>query len=374
MRTKKLFSLIILLMLLVSPVAAVIYGDTADPENPEGTETEPEEEEVEPEEEETEPEEEETEEETEVETEDETEEEEDDEEGYDPLVLQALYENQEQIREQIMNLLHEHYGAFESLENVEDQIPSQIMNNIRHGDEAHDDVDNVKWSNPEAAANQIQRGMKHYANALKQIYQHNPDEELEGTEPQSEEEPEDEDLEVPDEEEIKEHKQKLMVQYQEDLADRIMEMTETMNQLMDQLGEEDQLKMFNAIDKTLRKLERIQERLSDGLVDEAVDLAEEAEEELEEAIQSMQDQQFAQMLRTMYRLEARIQKMEKVKNKDMEKGLDVEAEGLLIDELREALVQAKNDVLGGDLGGAEDVLGQASENAKGKNKDKEQTQ
>jgi hypothetical protein len=84
----------------------------------------------------------------------------------------------------------------------------------------------------------------------------------------------------------------------------------------------------------------------------------------------MQDQWFAQMLRTMYRLEARIQKMEKVKNKDMEKGLDVLAEGLLIDELREALVQARNDVLDGDLGGAESILGQASDNAKGKNKDK----
>jgi hypothetical protein len=213
--------------------------------------------------------------------------------------------------------------------------------------------------------------MKHYANALKQIYHYHPEEELGDTEPQSEE-PEtlDEDLEVPDEEEIEMHKMKLMMEYQEDLADRIMEMAETMNQLLDQMGEEDQQKMFNSIDKALKKLERIQERLNSGVVDEAVDLAEEAEEELEEALEGMEDRWFAQMLRTMYRLEARIQKMEKVKMKHMEKGLDVLAEGQLINELRDALEQAKNDVLGGDLGGAEDVLGQAVGKAKGKNKDK----
>lgn len=338
MRAKKYFSLFILLMLLVSPISAVIYGDTVE-ENPEETETELEGEEPELEEE-------------------------DEEESYSPKVLQTLYENQEEIREQIMNLLQNQYGAFESLENIEDQVPSQIMNSIRHGDKAHENVDNEKWSNPVAAANQIQRGMKQYANALKQFYHLHPDEELEELE--ETEALTDEELEVPDDEEINEHKTKLMVQYQEDLANRIMEMTETMNQIMDQLGEGDQLKMFNAMDNTLRKLERIRERLNDGVVDEAVDIAEEAEGELEEALQGMQDQQFAQMLRSMYRLEARIQKMEKVKNMHMEKGLDVEDEIQLIEELQEALMQARNDILDGDLGGAESILGKASENAKGK--------
>jgi ElaB/YqjD/DUF883 family membrane-anchored ribosome-binding protein len=356
MKSKKLFSLVILLILLISPISTIIYGDSTETENNDDTDPDLDEQVSEEETEE-----------TEEETEELLSENEDDEEDYNPKVLAALYENQEQILVEIKGLLENQFGPFGNLDEIEDQIPQEILNSIRHGDKAHEEVDNEKWSNPIAAANQITRGMKHYSNALKQFYKHYLNEELEATETQDIENPEE-----PEEEEIKEHKTKLMTQYQENLADRIQEMSETMNQIMNQLGEEDQQKMFNVIGKLLSKLERIQERLSDSVVEEAIDLAEEAEEELDEAFTGMENQQLAQMLRTMYKLEAQIQKMEKIKSKLMENGLNVENEEQIITQLREALEQAKQDIENGDVGGAEGILGQASENAKGKGNKKDQ--
>ena len=161
-----------------------------------------------------------------------------------------------------------------------------------------------------------------------------------------------------------------MLQYEENLANRVQEMTETMNQVMNQLGEQDRLRMFSVIENTLRKLERIRERIEQGMVEEAVDLAEEAEEGLEEAFSSMVNQRFASLLRTMYRLDAMIQKMEEIKEMHAMKGLDVGDELLLIGQLRDAIEEAKSGMELGDLNGAEGILGQASENAKGKGKGK----
>lgn len=367
MRTKKIVSLIVLIMLLASPMASIIYGDTEDPE--EEPETEPEEEEVPEEEEEETPEQEEEEppepeEEEELEDDEEEEELEEEGEGVDIEVLDQLYQNREQIQEQLRIHLMEEFGEFTSYEDLDGKVHQSIMNSLRHAEQAFEDVDNEKWSDPEASANQLQRGMKHFSNAMKQFSAF-----YYGEEEDDEEELEVE-VEVPDDDEIKQHKRKLMFQYQENFQNRIQEMTDSMNQIMNQLNEGDQQKATNAIMNTIRKLERIQARLDQGDIDEAIDEAEDAEDEFEEALSTMENQQLSLMLKTMYKLGAKIQLWENKMEKKQGEGMDFTEEQNLVNQLRMALEEAKNDIESGNYVDAEGTLNQASENAKGKGKGK----
>jgi ketosteroid isomerase-like protein len=324
MRSKKLLSLFILMVLLISPMTAIIYGD--EPE----VDPDPKEEDL-------------------LETEGEE------------MVTPRFYE---ELHSFLMG--EEGVDYLEGLiEDAGEDVSPSIKNNAKHMRQAFERAEQFKEDGKDnAATQQLHNSFVHYRNALRKLLQEYPElDEFEDVEVEIE-------VEEVDEEEVEEHKVKLMIQYEENLANRVQEMTETMNQIMDQLGEEDRLRMFSVIENTLRKLERIRERLEQGMVDEAVDIAEEAEEALEMAFSRMVNQQFASLLRTMYRLDAMIQRMEEIKNLHAEKGLDVGDELLLIGQLRNAMEEAKSDMELGDLNGAEGILGQASENAKGKGKGK----
>jgi hypothetical protein len=346
-------------MLLASPMTSIIYGDTVEPE--EEPEIEPEEEEAPEEEEEEAPEEEE---EDPPEPEEELEDEEEDEE-IDVEVLAQLYQNREQIEEQLRIHLMEEFGNFDSFDELEGKVHQSIMNSLKHAEQAFENVDAGKWSNPEASANQLQRGMKHYSNAMLQFSNYYYEEELED----EDEEPEVE-VEIPEEDEVNEHKMKLMFQYHEDFQNRVQEMTETMNQIMNQLSEGDQHRTTSAIMNTILKLERIQARLDQGEINEAIDEAEEAEEEFEEALSMMENQQLSLMLKTMYKMGAKIQQWENKMERRQEEGLDFTDVQDLVNQLRIALEDAQNDIEAGNYVNAEGILNQAFENAKGKGKGK----
>jgi Rad3-related DNA helicase len=196
------------------------------------------------------------------------------------------------------------------ISDTEEDFSPSILNNAKHMRQAFERAEQFKEDGKDnAATQQLHNSFVHYRNALRKLLKEYPElDEFEDVEVEIE-------VEEVDEEEVEEHKIKLMLQYEENLADRIQEMTETMNQIMDQLGEQDRLRMFSVIENTLRKLERIRGRLEEGMVEEAVELAEEAEEDLEEAFSSMVNQRFASMIRTMYKLDAMIQKMEEIKEK-----------------------------------------------------------
>ena len=105
-------------------------------------------------------------------------------------------------------------------------------------------------------------------------------------------------------------------------------------------------------------------------IDEAIDEAEEAEEEFEETLSSMENQQLSLMLKTMYKLGAKIQQWENKMEEKQEEGADFTDEQDLVNQLKIALEEAKNDIETGNYVDAEGTLNQASENAKGKGKDK----
>jgi hypothetical protein len=334
-------------------MCAVVISVKNEPEVEPDPEEEDPEEEIEPEEEETEeeiePEEEETEEEDLLET------------GGEELVTPRFYE-------ELHGFLTGGEGKDylgELIEDAGEEVSPSIKNSEKQMNQAFVRAEKFKEDGKESAATQqLHNSFVHYRNALRKLQRDFPEiGDFEDVEVEVE-------VEEVDEEIVKEHKTKLMLQYQENLANRVQEMTETMNQVMNQLGEQDRLRMFSVIENTLRKLERIQERLNEGLVEDAVDLAEEAEEELEDVFSSMVNQQFASMIRTMYKLDAMIRKMENIRNRHVEEGVDVEDMELLINELKDAVEQAKLDIDAGDFSGAEGILGQASENAKGKNKGK----
>ena len=200
-----------------------------------------------------------------------------------------------------------------------------------------------------AAANQIQRALKHYKNVLRMLYDEDPEalEELE-------EEPED--VEEPPEVEgnetaaIKGAKLKLMEQFEGNLQERISLFRETMENATDQLSEQDAQKIWDALERAEAKLERMQQRLNNSEVDEAIDEAEDAEDEIEEGLEGLEDKTAGQMLKTIYRLEAKLLKMENIRDRKAEKGLNVSGDDDDIDEAKGNLKGHKENWKGGKFG------------------------
>jgi hypothetical protein len=84
----------------------------------------------------------------------------------------------------------------------------------------------------------------------------------------------------------------------------------------------------------------------------------------------MENQQLSLMLKTMYKLGAKIQQWENKMQKKQQEGIDFANEQDLVNQLRIALEDAQNDIEAGNYVDAEGILNQASENAKGRGKGK----
>jgi len=91
----------------------------------------------------------------------------------------------------------------------------------------------------------------------------------------------------------------------------------------------------------------MQQRLNNSEVDEAIDEAEDAEDEIEEGLEGLEDKAAGQMLRTIYRLEAKLQRMENVRDRKAEKGLDFSGDDEDIDEAKGKLKEHKENWKGG---------------------------
>jgi tetratricopeptide (TPR) repeat protein len=190
-----------------------------------------------------------------------------------------------------------------------------------HGDDAVNKTGMLlEQANANAAAQQVKQAMKHYRNALRKAYKDNPEAlEESGNETDPDLPPTGEPV---NQTEISEAKMTLIQQFQENFQERVMSMEEAVNSMMNELSDKDAQKAADALERTERKLLRIQERLNRGEIDEAIGDLENATDGLDDDLGSFEDQLAGQMLRTMNKMEARAQRMVYIMNKKAAKGLD----------------------------------------------------
>jgi hypothetical protein len=227
-------------------------------------------------------------------------------------------------------------------------ISASTLNSQMHGDDALEKTQQLlEQANANAAAQQVMQAMKHYRNALRKAYKDNP-EALEGLESGNET-----DLSLPptgepvNQTEILEAKMTLIQQFQENFQERLMSMEETVNSMMNELSDRDAQKAVDALERTERKLLRIQERINRGEVDGAIDDLENATNGLDEDLSSFEDDLVGQMLRTMNKMEARVQRMIDIMNRKAAKGNDTSGDEDAINEAWGQLKKFQEDFVAG---------------------------
>ena len=267
----------------------------------------------------------------------------------------------------------ENYSLYERGDNLTEgqhRVSFAAMNNQEHGDDAIDKA--LRFMEQErltAAAQQVKGAMKHYRNALRKAYHDNPEAMKKYEESWNDTEPDPPPPDEPDvnETEIMETKLMLIQQFQENFQERVMSMEENVNSLMNQLSDKDSQKAGDALERTERKLLRIQERLNRGEIDEAMDDLENATDGIDEAFDGFEGNHTAQMLRTMFKLEARVQRMVDKMNRKAAKGVDTSGDEDAINHAWGQMKKYQDDLQRGKSGSAP---GQNKDNGNGNGKGK----
>ncbi len=281
----------------------------------------------------------------------------------DPEIITELLAQANESRLVLMEVLYNAYG---------ENYSQAALNNLMHGDDAVNKSEKLlEQANVNASAQQIRRAMKHYRNALRKAYHDNPDamtdfESGGATEP---------DLPPPEpvvnQTEILSTKLTLIQQFSENFQERVMSMEENVNSLMNQLSDKDSQKAGDALEKAERKLLRIQERLNRGDVDGALDDLENATDGIDDALDNFEDDLTAQMLRTMDKLEAKIQRMVDKMNRKAVKGGNTSGDEDAINQAWGQLKKLQEDLQNGKSGSAPGHTKEnGNGNGKGKDKDK----
>lgn len=107
-------------------------------------------------------------------------------------------------------------------------------------------------------------------------------------------------------------------------------MIQNVNDVTSEMSPQDAFKAQQALSKAEAKLLKIQERILGGQYEDALNDLENATETLSEDFDDMEDPGTAQMLKTMNKLEAKIQKMEQKATKKAAKGLGTSDEDALL--------------------------------------------
>jgi len=249
----------------------------------------------------------------------------------DPAVLEGL-------RNQTQNMYQELLGYFSNA-----TLGSAVFENFRHAQDAIEEGDSK--NNTRAAAQMYLRAMKQFRNALRKYLHDNPDA-LQGFEPGNATEPEP-DLNATTSEEIEEARAQLIQRFQERFRERLTLMYDNLDNVTGSLSDGDALKAQNTIRKAEAKLLRIQERISRGEYDEAVDDLENATDSMDEGFGGMEDAFASQTLRTMNKLEAKVQKLAEKHERKQARGEDTGELDDLIDELRGNIKRSRDDVRNG---------------------------
>ena len=249
-------------------------------------------------------------------------------EPIDPVILAM-------IREQAHNRTREMLELF-----GDGNYSSEIVNGLAHAQQAMEQAQSMEGNNTRAAAQQYLRAMKQYRNTLRKYMKDNPDSiELFEEEPDVNETATDNINGTITEEEINSTKTQLINQFQERFREQISAMIQNVEEVNGTMSPQDVYKAQQALTKAEQKLLRIQERIESGQYDEALDDLDNTTETLNGNLGEVEDPGTAQMLRTMNKLEAKIQKMEQ----KAAKGISTDEEDALLSELRGNKNKEKND-------------------------------
>ncbi len=253
-------------------------------------------------------------------------------EPIDPVILAM-------IREQAHNRSREMLELF-----GDGNYSSEIMNGLTHAQQAMEQAQSMEGNNTRAAAQQYLRAMKQYRNTLRKYMKDNPDS-IELFEKRSEvnETVTDDVNGTITEEEINSTKTQLINQFQERFREHISAMIQNVEEVNETMSPQDAYKAQQALTKAEQKLLRIQERIENGQYDDALNELDNTTETLERDFSDMEDAGTAQMLRTMNKLEAKIQKMEQKAARKAAKGLSTDEEDALLSELKGNKSKEKNN-------------------------------
>jgi hypothetical protein len=252
------------------------------------------------------------------------------EETVDPAIMNMIKTQAMQRKQEMMNLFGE--GPFSP----------EVENSLQQAEQAMEMAQSFEDNDPQAAAQQYLRAMKQYRNALRKHLQDNPEAAEEFEEPSATDSAEDEITETFSEEEIEAAKNMLLNRFQERYREQIQSMIELVDELEGDLSPNDATKARNALMHTLEKTLRIQERINQGETDEAVDDLDAASQELDDEFDGLEEEDSAQMLKAMNRLEARIRKMMQNRSRKAALGEDTLEEDAAIEELSGKKNQIKN--------------------------------
>lgn len=214
-----------------------------------------------------------------------------------------------------------------------------LMNQFVHAWSAMESAESK--TNPRAAANQYLRAMKQLSNAYRKFQKDNPfaavgDVNETGV-PLG-------DIPVePTDTELSETQQELIGRFHERFQERVTQMLENYNDVEGSLSPDDAVKAMRALTKAEEKLLRIQTRIEAGEFGEVIDDLDNATDTLDGDFGSLEDDQSAQMFRTMNKLEARISKLVERSERKAAKGEDTSGLDAEVAKARGNKDKTKND-------------------------------
>jgi hypothetical protein len=181
-----------------------------------------------------------------------------------------------------------------------------VENCMQNAQQAMEQAQNFEETNPKAASEQYIRALKQYRNAYRKYFEEHPEyiDEIVDTVSAG-----DEIETTPTQEALASAKEELINRFQERHQDQIRVMIENVEELKDDLSAQDAEKARQALMHTLEKSYRIQERIQNREFDEALDEFDEAIDSLDEGLDELEDETAGLMLKSMNKLESRIQKM-----------------------------------------------------------------
>ncbi len=257
------------------------------------------------------------------------------EELFDPAVMNMIKTQAMTRKQEILKL----FG--------EDPYSTDIENCLNNAEQAMEQAMNFEETNPRAAAEQYNRALRQYRNAYRKYFEEHPELIVEPVETSSASDV----IEVPSQEEIESAKEVLLNRFQERYQNRIQVMIENVEDLEDDLSPQDAEKARQALMQTLEKSYRIQERIQNREYDVAVDELDESNDSLDADLDELEDEAAGLMLKSMNRLEARIQKMIGVRAWKAASGVDTTIEDEILEELNGNKKQMKNVYKGNSNGG-----------------------
>jgi hypothetical protein len=227
------------------------------------------------------------------------------------------------------------YDGPEIPEDLDPELRNQLMNAWMEMTQAAE----MEGENLQTAAQQHLRVMRTLRNTWRKYQKDNPD--IVGDEPP--EDPVGGEEELPTEEELTEIQNLLVERFTGTFRDSVTAMFQFYNDVEADMDPDDAMKAYNALHHAEQKLLRIQERINAGDYEGAIDDLEGTGNDLDGGFDDMEDPHSVQLFKTATKLQAKIEKMIDKRGRKAAQGEDISGEDALINQLKGNIDKAKND-------------------------------